>query len=90
MSNFKRAMTQAILPLITANMMLASSGERYYGFNETHYARPTTEEERKFVDKQGYKRPSTRTKDDRAEQYRKRLKRKTKKYKGHKHGGARK
>ena len=70
-------------------MAIGMGGAMPYGLVDRP-PRATTEEDNKFVEKQGYKKPSERTKGDRIIQKLKRNQRKNRKSKSHKHGGARK
>ena len=89
-SNLKRGLSRAKLkvlePLLMLNMMNAATNgsPSYYSLfdSPTH---STTEEERLFVEKQGYKQPTQR---DRYQQKLKRSQLRLRKNKGHKHGGA--
>lgn len=83
-NTLKRMATK--LALVNAMTTCTMRGNMYYDLAERK-PRATTEEDNKFVEKQGYKEPGKR---DRAEQYKRKLKRKAKNYKGHKHGGAKK
>ena len=86
--NLKKAMIGVMAPLMAA---AAATGTSLYDYGfGTRHPRATTAEENSFVEKQGYKESGKRDKAQRAEQYRRKLKRKNKSYKGHKHGGARK
>ena len=79
-------MNKALRNIVMANAMFASAlGSMPYGLDE-HSHRPTTERDRLFVEKQGYKTPTCR------DSYEKRLHKKQlkqRKHKGHKHGGGR-
>ena len=88
-SNSKRELNRAKLkvlePLLMLNMMATTSGSpSYYSLLDSS-VHSTTEEERLFVDKQGYKQPTQR---DRYQQKLKRSQLRLRKNKGHKHGGA--
>lgn len=73
---------------ITTALALSSMGQApTYGLLDDRPVHVTTEKERLFIDKQGYKKPSVH---DREDQRKRRLIRKAKKKRGHKHGGGRK
>lgn len=77
------------LAIVNAMAIATMGGDMPYGLVDRP-PRATTEEDNKFVEKQGYKKPSERTKGDRIIQKLKRNQRKNRKSKSHKHGGARK
>lgn len=79
------SMKRFLANVAVMSSLITSADSRYCYGNRA--PRKTSAEENSFVEKQGYKEHSQR---DRAEQYRRKLKRKNKSYKGHKHGGARK
>lgn len=75
------------LAVTTALALSSMGGTPTFGLLDDRPVRVTTEKERLFIDKQGYKTPSIH---DREDQRKRRLIRKTKKKRGHKHGGGKK
>lgn len=71
----------------TALALSTMGGTPTYGLLDDRPVHVTTKQERLFIDKQGYKNPSVH---DREDQRKRRLIRKAKKKRGHKHGGGRK
>lgn len=72
------------IALVSA-MSVCAGGGMPYGLNENSH-RPTTERERLFVEKQGYKTPTCRNNYEK-KLHKKQLKQR--KHKGHKYGGGR-
>lgn len=75
------------IAVTTALALSAMGGTQTFGLLDDRPVRVTTEQERLFIDKQGYKKPSIH---DRVDQRKRRLIRNAKKKRGHKHGGGKK